>query len=597
MADLQTQSITANGSKGHHKFTLTMVENSTDVATNKSKLTYTLKLAPIQSGWDWSMTNAMSYNIKIGTTSIASGYLNNYNGSSTVTVATGVTYITHNTDGKKSVSYSFEITSLNYSYLPGSASKSGTMTLTDIARKAILSTAQDFNDEENPTITYSNPAGSAVEALEACISWTGFADIAYRPINKTGELSYTFNFTQAEREKLWTAVTSGYTKTVKFYIRTTIGGEYYYHTMDKTLTLINASPTISPTVVDVGQVSSSLTGDPVNKMIRWYNSMLYNANAVTRKGATIKSAVCTNGGKNYSGTSGNIYSTGDNKFIITVTDSRENTATQTITKSMVNYTNLTVDLSISTPVISGDTCTMNLDVSGHYWGNNFGTVTNTLNVEFRHKDGTGEWSDWEDFAVTIDSETGKYSGSTTYLGSDYKQSYTFQARAYDKVHQLQHSDELYTPESNVRAVPVFDWGSDDFNFNVPVTIQEGEVPSILEQGTDGDWYYRKWSDGVAECWANKEVTVSFPSTANWGVLYTTGAVADSNLSFPFTFIEIPVVTTTLTVMSAAAILIPPGGTSTKTSRTATGAFELARPSAVSGSAVYTINYQVKGKWK
>ena len=596
MADLQTQSITANGSKGHHKFTLTMVENSTDVATNKSKLTYTLKLAPIQSGWDWSMTNAMSYSIKIGSTVIASGYLNSYNGSSTVTVATGTTYVTHNTDGKKSITYSFEITSLNYSYLPGSATKSGSMTLTDIARKAILSDAPDFNDEENPTITYSNPAGSAVDALEACISWTGYADIAYRSISKTGT-SYTFQFTQAEKEKLWTAVTSGYTKTVRFYVRTTIGGDYYYSTIDKTLTLINASPTISPTVVDVGQVSSSLTGDPVNKMIRWYNSMLYNANATTRKGATIKSAVCTNGGKNYSGTSGNIYSTGDNKFIITVTDSRENTATQTITKSMVNYTNLTVDLSISTPVISGDTCTMNLDVSGHYWGNNFGTVTNTLNVEFRHKDGTGEWSDWEDFAVTIDSETGKYSGSTTYLGSDYKQSYTFQARAYDKVHQLQHSDELYTPEANVRAVPVFDWGSDDFNFNVPVTIQEGALVSIIEQGTSGDWYYRKWSDGVAECWANKEVTVTFPTAANWGGMYASGAIADSNLSFPFTFIEIPVVTTSLTVMSAAAILMPPGGTSTKTSRTATGAFELARPAAVSGSAVYTINYQVKGKWK
>lgn len=26
--------------------------------------------------------------------------------------------------------------------------------------------------------------------------------------------------------------------------------------------------------------------------------------------------------------------------------------------------------------------------------------------------------------------------------------------------------------------------------------------SIVESGASGNWYYRKWSDGMAECWAN-----------------------------------------------------------------------------------------------
>jgi hypothetical protein len=26
------------------------------------------------------------------------------------------------------------------------------------------------------------------------------------------------------------------------------------------------------------------------------------------------------------------------------------------------------------------------------------------------------------------------------------------------------------------------------------------LPSIVEQGASGDWIYRKWSDGTAECW-------------------------------------------------------------------------------------------------
>lgn len=28
-------------------------------------------------------------------------------------------------------------------------------------------------------------------------------------------------------------------------------------------------------------------------------------------------------------------------------------------------------------------------------------------------------------------------------------------------------------------------------------------PHVVEQGTSGDWMYRKWSDGIAECWGRQ----------------------------------------------------------------------------------------------
>ena len=47
---------------------------------------------------------------------------------------------------------------------------------------------------------------------------------------------------------------------------------------------------------------------------------------------------------------------------------------------------------------------------------------------------------------------------------------------------------------------------------------------IVEQGTSGIWTYRKWSDGIAECWCSK--TDSVPS----------GWSGDGiTLTFPFTF--------------------------------------------------------------
>lgn len=52
------------------------------------------------------------------------------------------------------------------------------------------------------------------------------------------------------------------------------------------------------------------------------------------------------------------------------------------------------------------------------------------------------------------------------------------------------------------------------------------TPLVVETGTSGNWYYRKWSDGMAECWANfydGTVTTSHQFTGN----------------YPITFISIP----------------------------------------------------------
>lgn len=39
------------------------------------------------------------------------------------------------------------------------------------------------------------------------------------------------------------------------------------------------------------------------------------------------------------------------------------------------------------------------------------------------------------------------------------------------------------------------------------------TPLIIEQGTSGNWKYRKWSNGTAECWGNHTLTVT--SWSGW----------------------------------------------------------------------------------
>lgn len=65
---------------------------------------------------------------------------------------------------------------------------------------------------------------------------------------------------------------------------------------------------------------------------------------------------------------------------------------------------------------------------------------------------------------------------------------------------------------------------------------------VVETGTSGIWFYRKWSDGTAECWGGKYYTVSLNTVATY---YHRGAI--SNVSFPSgLFTEAPLTQATAT---------------------------------------------------
>ena len=129
-------------------------------------------------------------------------------------------------------------------YAPSGTSLAGasvggsqTVTLDTIPRQANITGAPNFTDEDNPTITYSNPAGNSVNSLQACVALNGYLDILYRDIPKTGT-SYTFYFTEAERENLRKAAATSNTFTATFYVKTKIGDKTYHSTLKKTLTII-----------------------------------------------------------------------------------------------------------------------------------------------------------------------------------------------------------------------------------------------------------------------------------------------------------------------------------------------------------------------
>lgn len=327
----------------------------------------------------------------------------------------GTLTVTHNSDGKKAISVSLS-TAI---YTSSVTTNSGTWTLDDIPRYADILSAPDFNDTQNPTITYSNPAGSAVSSLQACISLTGASDdIAYRdiPINGT---SYTFELTEAERNVLRQATTTSKTRNVIFFVRTIISGNTFHTTLTRTLTIVNANPTFDVAYLDSNSTTTAITGN--NQQIIQNNSTLQIniTNAAALKYATLSTAsvningVVTTQSLSSSSLTLNIgtLDVSNNLTVpVTITDSRGNSTTTNLTIQVLSWslpsaiislqrlnnfyseTNLTVDANYSS-LDNKNTITIQYQikkVSDASYGS-LTTIQDNVQTQFT-ADNTYEWN-------------------------------------------------------------------------------------------------------------------------------------------------------------------------------------------------------------
>ena len=372
--------------------------------------------------------------------------------------------VTHNGNGSKSISISatgsMSGTSFSATYL------SDTVTLDNIPRAATITGAPDFTSLNAPVINYSNPAGNAVNKLQACISLTGAKDdVPYRDIPKTGD-SYTFHLTTTEMNTL-KAATSGNSRTVYFYVRTVIDTETYLSYLAKTFTIADSSINISESFYQFAPEYNNLTGSN-QKIIKYHNTVKYSISATANSGASIEQIYVKRGTSKYysapAGTggspqSGTFYNSDTGDFDILVEDTKGNRATKRVSLTLVDYVPLTCECEWSVDVNG----TLNYTVSGDYFNGSFGKVNNTLTLKFYYGESGGTQTTIT-ITPTISGNSYSYSGSIT--GLDYKKVYTVSATAKDEL------ETAYSGSSKQAGTPVFDWGKEDFKFNVPVNVEK-----------------------------------------------------------------------------------------------------------------------------
>lgn len=462
---LQTKTYTQ--SSNGFTLELTLVEQSTSTAGNSSTLSYTLKLKSTTKNFAQYGVGAA---VKLDNQTVAvrdrgSAPKITLGTYSEVTLLSGTRTVAHTSDGSKSMALAYSLDMASASYTPGAMSGSGTMTLTKIPRGATITSAPNFTDEDDPAVKVSNPAGVSVQLGIFKDGYTPLAD--YRTISGT---SYTFRLTQAEREAMRKVDTTKNTAQVRFYVKSTVGGQTFITYLTRTLTIQNPAPTLAPTVKDVNQTTLALTGESGN-LVKYHSQVEVKTGAQAVKGASLVRQSVTCGSQTIAG-DGTLEGVESGTIVVSATDSRGNTTTKTVERKLVGYVRLSCTLGQGTPDASGR---YDLEVVGACYYGSFGGADNTLAVEYRYRaQGTEAWGAWT--AVDRTTPMGfTYVAHATVKGLDYQTAYEFQARAEDALEQVESEVKV------VKASPGFDWGKDDFAFHIPVYIQGVKVTPSVRQ--------------------------------------------------------------------------------------------------------------------
>ena len=440
---------------------LSVTQNSQSVANNTSNVTVKVNYSWNAGSWNGDSTTKY---VKINGTKYS---FNNADiNPNATTSGSGTLYsktldIKHNSDGTGKVEvYAYVDTDIS----SGVLTKSTTKTLTTIPRASTV-TATAAVVGSASTITISRKSSSFTHTLEYT-----FGSLSGTIATKTTSTSVKWTLPTTFYAQIGASATSkSGTITCKTYSGSTLVGTKTCSFTAKTSSS-TCAPTLSPTVTP-GEETQALTGNTTS-LIKGFSTASVTFGASARNSATLSSKKCTNSGNSRT-TDGNFTNITDGKFVFTATDSRGYSTSVTKTLTLIDYIKLTCSFKVNLNVDGTGT----LKIYGDYFNGSFGATSNTLTVQYRYKQSGGSYTAWTTVTATKSGNT--YTATRSLSGFDYRNTYIFQARATDKA-----TGTVTTSEKNVKSLPIFDWGENDFNHNTTVYIPNNKA--LASRDTSGN---------------------------------------------------------------------------------------------------------------
>lgn len=307
-------------------------------------------------------------------------------------------------------------------------------------------------------------------------SGTGTYSIEYEFGSLTGVIKDNISPTNVPATISWTIPTSFYSqipdnatsKTGKLISYFTFLGKKEVNSTSTFIAKIpdGDAPTITASVVTTDALSSQLSGN-TSTIINGVSNVKVTMSATPTQGSTIvnqyfyyqRNYYPMNGVANKTLTGGY-----NGIFEFGAIDTRNRTGSKIVTLTAIDYKRPSISLnnvSISTSGVA------TISVSGTWFNGNFGATANTLTVQYRYKSSSSSsWGSWTTISNVTKNSDGTYSATASKSGLSYNNAYNFEARVTDKINTVS------SKEYSGKSLPVFDWSKDDFNFNVPVYINQ-----------------------------------------------------------------------------------------------------------------------------
>ena len=332
------------------KYRIQAITNSENIVNSTTNVTFKIQVWRTNSGYT-TYGNGTAY-LQVGgstyTASINSNQKFTYN--SYTTVLTKTLDIARGETGDASTYATARISHDRFS----SSYQGYTFNFPIINRYALLSLVENFTDEGNPTIVYTNPAGSElVTDLKVRITWNNGANFTnFVSLNDAGG-TYTFELSTTDRNAMLAACPTSKTLAVQFDLMSTMNETQCHNYKDAIMEVVNADPIPGAlSYQDTNAATVQVTGDN-QKIVQLHSTLqIHTASSTAKKSATISSYSLSINGNSYTpDSSGNVTFVNPNvagTYTATVmtTDSRGNTATASVDIEILAWTEPTAIYSL-----------------------------------------------------------------------------------------------------------------------------------------------------------------------------------------------------------------------------------------------------------
>lgn len=451
-------------------FSIGIKQNSQSAASNLSNVTVSLTIT--WNGGSYNATGAAAGVLNIdGTDYSFTAKFNTAQATSGSQVIFSKTLdIAHSSDGSKTLSCS---ASFATGTAVGTVTASAAKKLTQIPRESTAG-ATDANIGATAVISvsrknadYTHSVGYSFGALKGYLA-DGSGTLSDREV-KLKETSLSFPIPESFYGQIPDSPRGLCTLTVRTYSGDVLIGSEKSCSFTVTAPQESCSPEVSGTVIDINEATVALTGD-ASVLVRGMSTAQCTITAQAKNGATIKSkAIGTQKVEDDTRQIPGI-ETGIVRF--EAKDSRGYNGVFTKEAALVQYVPLTCSAEVArTDPTSGNAM---LRVSGNCYNGSFGSQENSLQL-------TCQVEDAEPIDLQVQTDGNRYWVEAELSGLDYRAAHTVTVTARDKLMTL--------PKTLIldKGIPVFDWGEQDFNFNVPV---------YLGYGANGVFMESKYVDGV-----------------------------------------------------------------------------------------------------